>query len=96
MQRALSLNQTGLNLIEFSILPEQFLNFHLFYLKYFYTYFNELYAMYKILHRESIEMHTMQREKVCYEILFDYQSKLLQIKLTLLHIFHGLHNFNFL
>ena len=96
MQRALSLNQTGLNLIEFSILPEQFLNFHLFYLKYFYTYFNELYAMYKILPRESIEMHTMKREKVCYEILFDYQSKLLQIKLTLLHIFHGLHNFNFL
>ena len=52
--------------------------------------------MYKIFHHESTEMHTMQREKVCYEILFDYKSKLLQIKLPLLHLFHGLYEFNFL
>ena len=40
-------------------------------------------------------MHAMHWEEVCYEIL-DYGSKLLLIKLPLFHVFHELHEFNFL
>ena len=39
-------------------------------------------------------MHTIQSERD--EILADYKSKLSLIKLPLSHVFHGLHEFNFL
>ena len=40
--------------------------------------------------RDKIEVHIIQWEEVFYETL-DYESKL-----SLFHIFHGLHEFNFL
>ena len=46
-----------LNLIDFSILPKQSLNFHLFCLRYFYTYFNEVYAIYKIVDCENMKLN---------------------------------------
>lgn len=41
-------------------------------------------------------MHAILREKVCYEKLVDYESRLSQIKFPLVQVFHGLHELNFL
>ena len=40
-------------------------------------------------------MHTFCREEVCYEIL-GYESEVLQIKLPLFYVFHGLYESDFL
>ena len=40
-------------------------------------------------------MYKTRWEEVICEIL-DYESKILQIKLPLFHVFHGLHESNFL
>ena len=40
-------------------------------------------------------MHTMRWEKICYEI-YNYKSKLSQIKVPLFYFFCGLYEFNFL
>ena len=46
--------------------------------------------------RNLVEMHAILREKVCYEKLVDYESRLSQIKFPLVQVFRGLHELNFL
>ena len=58
-------------MIKFSILPKQFLNFHLFRLKYFYTYFNEVYAMYKIIYPENKTLNRNARNAVRKSLLWN-------------------------
>ena len=41
-------------------------------------------------------MHAILQEKVCYEKLVDYESRLSQIKFPLVQVFRGLHELNFL